>query len=137
MAMETHWIGSRAEAALRNGTGVNSQPRRLKLPASYQELLRKVLGDGTGGSVTEAQRAALRDICLAPERASSTPEDFLIAFKLALVDAANDVGMPPGPERSYLLAMLVTAYIKEFFRVPRDSPAPKRADGQEHSAPGP
>jgi len=44
------------------------------------------------------------------------PEDFLIAFKLALVDAANEVGIKPGPERNDFLSRLVSVYIEEFFR---------------------
>ena len=87
--------------------------------------------------MTPEQRAVLRRICSAPERGSFEPEDFLIAFKLGLVDAANDVGIRPGPERNDLLARLVSAYIEEFYRSPRDSSPEKRAEGQEHSAPGP
>jgi hypothetical protein len=44
------------------------------------------------------------------------PEDLLVAFKLALVDAANDVGITPGPDRNDFLSRLVTAYIEEFYR---------------------
>jgi hypothetical protein len=124
------------ESALRNGTGLNSQPPRWRLPASYQELLRKALADRSGTSVTAEQRAALRHICSAPERASFAPEDFLIAFKLALGDAANDVRIPLGPERNDLLSRLVSAYIEEFYRFPRDGSPAKHADGQEHAAPG-
>ena len=79
----------------------------------------------------------MRKICSAPERANFAPEDFLIAFKLAIVDAANDVGIPPGPERSDLLSRLVSAYIEEFYLVARDASPAKRVDGQEHAAPGP
>ena len=122
---------------MRNGTGVNSERARWKLPASYQELLRNALRDGSGTNITAKQRAALRQICSAPERASFAPEDFLIAFKLALVDAATDAGIQPGPDRSDLLSRLVSAYIEEFYRVPRDASPARRADGQEHATPGP
>lgn len=60
----------------------------------------------------------IRGICSAPERQSFEPEDFLIAFKLALVDAANDAGIEPGPDRNDFLARLVSVYIEEFFRIP-------------------
>lgn len=69
-------------------------------------------------SVTPEQRSALRQICSAPERMSFAPEDYLIAFKLALVDAANELGIKPGPERNDLLSRLVTVYIEEFYRSP-------------------
>jgi hypothetical protein len=68
--------------------------------------------------VTSEQRAVIRGICAAPERHRFEPEDFLIAFKLAIVDAANEVGIPPGPERNDLLARLISVYIEEFYRHP-------------------
>jgi hypothetical protein len=68
--------------------------------------------------VTPELRAAIRGICSAPERHRFEPEDFLIAFKLALVDAANEVGIQPGPDRNDFLAKLVTVYIKEFYGSP-------------------
>jgi hypothetical protein len=75
-----------------------------------------VLGGASDDRVVSSeQRAAIRQICSAPERHRFEPEDFLIAFKLAIVDAANDVGMPPGPDRNEFLARLVTVYIEEFY----------------------
>ena len=85
----------------------------------HLELLKVAISDGVNEkSVTPEQRSALRQICSAPERMSFAPEDFLIAFKLALVDAANEVGIEPGPERNDFLSRLVTAYIEEFYRSP-------------------
>jgi hypothetical protein len=82
-------------------------------------LLRTALGTSVvGSSVTLEQRTVIRSICSAPERHRFEPEDFLIAFKLAVVDAANDVGIPPGPERNDFLAKLVSVYIEEFYRLP-------------------
>jgi hypothetical protein len=82
-------------------------------------LLKVVMSDGvTDKTVTLEQRLVLRQICSAPERKSFEPEDFLIAFKLALVDAANEVGIKPGPERNDFLSRLVTVYIEEFYRSP-------------------
>jgi hypothetical protein len=98
---------------------VSSKPPRWKLPQSHLELLKVVMSDGMNErSVTLDQRLALRQICSAPERISFEPEDFLIAFKLALVDAANDVGIKQGPERNDFLSRLVTVYIEEFYRSP-------------------
>jgi hypothetical protein len=57
------------------------------------------------------------------------PEDFLIAFKLALVDAANEVGIKPGPERNDFLSRLVTVYIEEFYRSPVGGDARTGRDG--------
>ena len=89
---------------------------RWRLPPSHQELLRSVLGGASGRVVSPEHRALIRRIASAPERNGFEPEDFLIAFKLALVDAANKVGIPPGPDRNDFLARLVTVYIEEFYR---------------------
>ena len=98
---------------------MSSKPQRWRLPPPHLELLRVVMRDGVSErSVTPEQRSALRHICSAPERMTFEPEDFLIAFKLALVDAANELGIKPGPERNDLLSRLVTVYIEEFFRSP-------------------
>jgi hypothetical protein len=98
---------------------LSAKPQRWRLPPSHLELLKVVMSDGvTDRTVTLEQRSVLRQICLAPERLSFEPEDFLIAFKLALVDAANEVGIKPGPDRNDFLSRLVTVYIEEFFRSP-------------------
>lgn len=43
------------------------------------------------------------------------PEHLLIAFKSAIVEAANMVGMRPGSERSALLDRLVSVFIEELY----------------------
>lgn len=116
--------------------GANSQPPRWRLPPSHQESLRTALGGrGSERIVTSEQRAVIRGICSAPERQSVEPEDFLIAFKLALVDAANDVGIQPGPDRNDFLARLVSVYIEEFYRLPVTAgDAAEKAGGQDLGA---
>lgn len=86
--------------------------------------------------VTPEQRAVIRSICSAPERQTFAPEDFLIAFKLAIVDAANAVKLPPGPERNDFLARLVSVYIEEFYRAPQSGESPRNINEQERGAPG-
>lgn len=58
-------------------------------------------------------------------------EDSLIAFKLALVDAANSAKISPSPERNDLFAKLVTIYIEEFYNAAgrADSSRKKGAQG--------
>ena len=87
-------------------------------------------------TVSAEQRSVLQQICSAPERKHFEPEDFLIAFKLALVDAANEVGIKPGPDRNDFLSRLVSAYIEEFYRFPSNGDGPSHAAGQELSAGG-
>ena len=88
-------------------------------------------------TVTSEQRSILRQICSAPERMAFEPEDFLIAFKLALVDAANDVGIPPGPDRTDFLSRLVTVYIEEFYRYPIIGDGARKAGDQDLAVGGP
>jgi len=122
---------------LKNLTGVDAQHPRWRLPPSYRELLQAALeGRAAESLVTPEQRDVIRRICSAPERQTFEPEDFLIAFKLALVEAANAVRIPPGPERNEFLSRLVSVYIEEFYSVPQAGESAKNADGPERSAPG-
>ena len=114
---------------------VNSQSPRWSLPPSHQESLKTALGNSASETtVTGEHRAVIRRICSAPERHRFEPEDFLIAFKLALTDAANAVGMPLGPERNDFLAKLVSVYIEEFYRFPGPNGAITSSDGARNGA---
>ena len=116
---------------------MNLKPERWRLPLSHQELLKSAIKDGaTSKTVSDEQRLVLRQICSAPERRAFEPEDFLIAFKLALADAANDVGIPPGPERNDFLSRLVSVCIEEFYRYPSNGGTTSKADGWEMSPGG-
>jgi hypothetical protein len=104
--------------------GSNAQPSRWRLPHHHEELLRNALRQsGTGHAVTSEQRAIIQQICSAPEKLTFAPEDFVIAFKLALTEAANEVGIRPGSERNDLLSRMVSVCIEEFFRLPSTSDA--------------
>ncbi|HZE09535.1 MAG TPA: hypothetical protein VE110_12340 [Gemmatimonadaceae bacterium] len=93
------------------------QPPRWRLPAEHVARLEKSLSAGRARkTITAEQRAVIREICQAPERQRYAPEDFLIAFKLAVVDAATAARIPPGPDRNDFLARLVSVYIEEFYR---------------------
>jgi hypothetical protein len=106
--------------------GSNTQPWRWRLPHHHEELLRRALRlNEAGRAVTSEQRAIIHQICSAPEKLTFAPEDFVIAFKLALTDAANDVGIRPGPDRNDLLTRMVSVCIEEFFRLPSTGDAPK------------
>ena len=121
--------------------GSNAQPSRLTLPQQQEELLRAALRlGGTGGHVTAEQRAIIHQICSAPEKLTFAPEDFVIAVKLALTNAANDVGIRPGPERNDLLTRMVSVCIEEFFRLPSTGEASNissatRAPSAQETAP--
>jgi hypothetical protein len=91
----------------------------------------------TGRAVSAEQHLVLREICASPERRLFAPEDALIAFKLAAVDAANEVRIPPGPERNDFLARLVSAYIEEFYRYPSASDGAAKSGNQEFAGGAP
>jgi hypothetical protein len=113
----------------------DSHPSRWRLPSDHVEQLTDVMrGSRSRKSVTAEQRVVIRQICSAPERWNYTPEDFLIAFKLAIVDAANEGGIPPGPDRTDFLAKLVSVYIDEFYRSPLPAPTAPDSNGAREIA---
>jgi hypothetical protein len=85
--------------------------------------------------VSSEQRAIIQQICSAPEKAAFAPEDFVIAFKLALTNAANEVGIRPGPDRNDLLARMVSVCIEEFFRLPSIGDAVRSGRATRASSP--
>ena len=125
MALESTISPERYVTMTTHSNGSNSQPSRWKLPEHHEALLRTALRSSGGGlPVTSEQRAIIRQICSAPEKLTFAPEDFVIAFKLALTNAANEVGIRPGPERNDLLTRMVSVCIEEFFRLPSSGNAP-------------
>ena len=114
-----------------HSSGSSPQPARWSLPPRHQELLRVALAHGTGHTVSSEQRAIIHQICSAQEKGAFAPEDFVIAFKLALTDAANHAGISLGPDRNDFLARMVSVCIEEFFRASAISDAPRSASAQE------
>src|ERR1700716_462969 len=138
MASESAISPERYVTMTTHSNGSNAQPSRWRLPPYQEELLRAALKlGGTGRSVSSEQRAIIHQICSSPEKVTFAPEDFVIAFKLALTDAANDVGIRPGPERNDLLTRMVSVCIEEFFRqpspgnVPTTGSVPRPSSAQE------
>ena len=115
----------------------DAHPTRWRLlPNHLEELTDALRGSDARKSVTAEQRRVIRQICAAPERWTYTPEDFLIAFKLALVDAANAANIPASPDRNDLLAKLVSVYIEEFYRSPGGAKISPDSTGAPEIAPG-
>jgi hypothetical protein len=86
------------------------------LSADHRDLLDKALrGARARLVVTPEMRDAIKEICTSREKLAHEHEDSLIAFKLAIVDAATAAEIRPGPERNDLLARLVTIYVEEFY----------------------
>lgn len=82
-----------------------------------REALRAALHEsGAHPAVTPELLAAIRAICSDAQLHRKGPERSLVEFKLSLTDAANEVELPLGPERSKLIDGLVSTFIEEFYR---------------------
>jgi hypothetical protein len=94
-----------------------NREQRVSSNGSQREALRIALHDsGAHPAVTPELLAAIRKICSDAQIHSQGPERSLVEFKLSLTDAANEVELPLGPERSKLLDGLVSTFIEEFYR---------------------
>jgi hypothetical protein len=110
----------------------DSVPPRWRLSAKHRDLLDKALRSAhTQLVVTPEIRDAIKEICTSRERLAHEHEDSLIAFKLAIVDAATAARIQPSPERNDLLAKLVTIYIEEYYSSAAASPDGSRQKGAQ------
>ena len=87
------------------------------LTISQREIVTRLLSEKSTARLvlTLEQRSMIRQIALAG-MSGSGPEQFLVAFKAALVDSANAQGLRPSVERNELLARLVSVFIEELYR---------------------
>jgi len=99
----------------------SSQKSRWKIPLTQLPVLREALqSDVDQIKGRREQRRLVREICSLPEVRALPPEQFFVAFKQAVHDAANDLGVPDGPERDQLLSRLMSISIEEFFHTNGD-----------------
>ena len=99
----------------------SSQKSRWKIPLTQLPLLKEALqSDVDQIKARREQRRLVREICSLPEVRALPPEQFFVAFKQAVRDAANDLGLPDGPERDQLLSRLLSVSIEEFFHADGD-----------------
>jgi len=95
----------------------------VNLTAAQLQLIRDSLkGNELSPFVTAEERAAIQAVCSDLESDGKT-EKLLIAFKSALVDAANDLDVPHGPERDAKLSRLVSVFIDELYANARQGEA--------------
>ena len=95
---------------------------RMALTPDQRRMLRHAVQSGAAlqsrsdrGAAAFGQRQAIRELCLSCRDLRQSPEEILIVFKAALIETANDAGIPYGPERSDLLSRLVTVFIEELY----------------------
>jgi hypothetical protein len=104
-----------------------SFPAEPRLTRSQRESLRGALSSARKAIFfTPAQRQVVRDICHAAGDWKEKPEQCLVAFKAGLFEAANDLKMPAGAERTVLLERFVSLFIEEMYRA---EPANPKEDG--------
>lgn len=114
----------------------DSVPPRWRLSTDHRDLLDKALRTAHAQLVVTPQmRDAIKEICTSREKLAHEHEDSLIAFKLAIVDAATAAEIQPSPERNDLLAKLVTIYIEEFYSSSAASPEDSGRKGAQRFAP--
>jgi len=95
----------------------------VNLTAAQLQLIRDALnGNELNPSVTAEQRAAIRAVC-ADVGGNGKSEKFLIAFKSALIDAANELDVPYGAERDAKLSRIVSVFIDELYTRAREGEA--------------
>jgi hypothetical protein len=114
MELEDHDPHRRESQVTPNGM---HREQSLRSNSSQRDVLRIALHDTAENlAVTPALVAAIREICAEAQTRSQGPERSLVEFKLSLTDAANEVEIPPGPDRNNLLDGLVSKFIEEFYR---------------------
>jgi hypothetical protein len=87
------------------------------LTSHQRDLLKNALTSGPKSKfVSPEQRLAIRKICDTAGDLSKKPEQFLIAFKASLQDAANDAALRNGTERNALIDRFVSVFIEELYR---------------------
>jgi hypothetical protein len=110
----------------------HSVPPRWRLSPAHTALLDDALkGAQNHLVVTQRMRSVIKEICSTREKLAHEHEDSLIAFKLAIVDSANNARIRPSPERNDLLAKLVTFYIEEYYSSAGAQPEGSRQKGAQ------
>lgn len=93
------------------------------LTGAQRQSLRDALSSArTAIFLTSAQRHVVREICHAAGDSKRKPEQCLIAFKMCLYEAADDLRIPPGAEKTLLLERFVSLFIEEMYRAEPESP---------------
>jgi len=98
--------------------------------ATQRDALKLALRDTVDrSSVTPVMLLAIRQICSDARKQGEGPERSLVEFKLSLTDAANELEIPLGPDRSRLFSGLVSSFIEELYRpAPNGSVKPRAFD---------
>ena len=86
------------------------QPRNLRwtLPRPFHRTLKGALQSaGIGSALAPELRRVIRQLLDSPETIGVPRDDVMSSLRLALVEAAMELQLPPGAERNELLARMV------------------------------
>ena len=92
------------------------RPMRWALPRPYHRNLRAALQSaGIGIALAPELRRVVRQLLDSPEVIGVSRDDVMSSLRLALVEAAMELGFPPGAERNELLARMVAVCQDEIY----------------------
>src|SRR3982751_1146740 len=88
----------------------------LPLSRVQQERFKAALLSARAGALlVSAQRQAVREVLQMAGALRRRPEQCVVAFKSFMHEAANEIAMPLGRDRSALLERFVTLFIEEMY----------------------
>src|SRR5256885_4819360 len=90
----------------RSGRWLLPRPFHRKLKATLQSA-------GVGITLSSELRRVIRQILDSPDAIGVSRDDLMSSLRLALVEAAMELGFPPGAERNELLARMVAVCQEE------------------------
>jgi len=93
---------------VRFATRKSQRAARWTLPRPFHRTLKAALQSAGSGIALEPElRRVVRQILDSPDAMGASREDLMSSLRLALVEAAMELGFPPGHERNELLARMV------------------------------
>lgn len=83
----------------------------------HERFKATLLSARMGVLLMSAQRHAIRDVLQVAGDRRKRPEQCVVAFKSLFNEAANEIGIPLGRERSSMLDRFVSTFIEEMYRM--------------------
>ena len=101
---------------VRLATRQSQRAARWVLPRPFHRTLKAALQSaGVGIALAPELRRVIRQILDSPDVAGASRDDLMSSLRLALVEAAMELGFQPGPERNELLARMVAVCQDEIY----------------------
>jgi len=89
---------------------------RWALPRPFHRTLKAALKNaGIGIALAPELRRVVHQILESPDVVGASREEIMSSLRLALVEAAIELGFPPGAERNDLLARMVAVCHEELY----------------------